>query len=255
MANIIELAGPPGAGKSTILNGISKIWNRNTNWVINDKLFPHQKINLLNITSVTKNFPYIIKNGKTLLDYNKLYSAGRRFVMQNTSYIDAYWKNLNNNYSRDLSGYDARFDSVNKFHSKIQKYQFVREHEIDKNVLFDEGLIHDLAGRVPIKDNQLLSSMNDIVAMIELMPLPTGLILIDTDIDIILDRLINRNKVLQMHKGRSKQELEDLICMVKERMHYAKECVIKRGVLVLNVDSKLDVQTNVKNIEQFISSI
>lgn len=255
MAKIIEIAGPAGAGKSTILKGLTQSWKENTNWIVNERLFPHQKLEPLKISSIAQNLPYLIKNGKTNLDNRALYEAGKRFILQNSAYIDAYWQNLHTNYNRDLEGFDNRFDSVAKFYSKIQKYQYIKEHSTNKYVLFDEGLLHDLAGRVPVKNKILQDDNNDIEQLIQVMPLPSMLIYIDTDVDTLLERITNRKKVINVHRKKTDDEIRSFTNKVKARMAFAKDLLQEKGVPVLSIDAKEAVSNNIKIITQYISQL
>lgn len=255
MAKIIEIAGPAGVGKTTILNSLLKSWQENFPWIHNQKLFPYQKIDFLNLTSLASNLPNLIKNGKTSLDHRLLYDVGRNFITENGAYVDAYWNSLHINYSRDLNGFDGRFDSAAKFYSKIQKYQFIKEHQTTKYVLFDEGLVHDLGGRVPIHQNSLQKSFEDIHTLLPFMPLPAMLILIDTDIDIILKRLNARTKVLQMHKEKSEKELLELTQIVKSRFGYIKNQLLEKNIPVLLIDANENVESNTIKINQFLKQI
>lgn len=253
MAKIIEIAGPAGAGKSTILNSLAQGRKESSEWIFYQKLLPYQKINYLKLSNVVQNLPSLLKKGKGNLDDSALYEAGKRFIMAHESYVDLYWQNLHTNYSRDLNGFDARFDSSAKFYNKIKEYQYIEESKTSKRVLFEEGLIHNLTGRVPIVNGSLQKEKSDIDAFLMVMPLPESLIVIDTDAMIIIERLVKRKKVLPMHRNKSVQELRDLTMIIKERMAYAIEVLLKNGVNVLSIDSQEEVRKNTDKINAFVN--
>lgn len=254
MGKIIEITGPAGVGKTTILNALDKKWKENADWILKQKLFPRQKMNPLNISNLALNLPYLLKFGKTNLDNAALTKAGRQFVLQNGAYLDAYWNSLNTSYCRDINGYDSRFDSSVKFYSTIQKYQYVKDHSSNKYVLFDEGLVHHLAGRVPVKDNTLQDDNNGLQQLAQVMPLPAVLIYIDADVEVILERIACRKKVISMHK-QDTEEVKAFIQKVKARMTCVKDILAEKGIPVLNIDSKEAISSNVKKICDFIGQL
>ena len=255
MSKIIEITGPAGVGKTTILNNLGQIWKESDNWILKQRLFPRQKIHPLNVSSLAQNLPYLIKFGKTNLDNTALLNAGRRFIMQNSAYLDVYWHNLDTCYCRDLNGFDSRFDSAAKFYSNLQKYQYVKDHSINKYVLFDEGLVHHLAGRVPVIENKLQNDFSDINDVIEVMPLPEVLILIDTDADIIASRIANRKKTIHVHKQKSTDEIVAFTLMVQQRMYFVKDLLQAKGVSILCLDSREPVNYNAQKITRFINEM
>ena len=255
MAKIIEIAGPAGVGKTTILNNLDQIWKENDSWILKQKLFPRQKIDPLKVSSIAQNLPYLIKFGKTNLDSNALLQAGKRFIMENSAFLDVYWHNLDTRYCRDLNGYDSRFDSTAKFYSNIQKYQYVKDHSVNKYVLFDEGLVHHLAGRVPVILNKLQDDFSDIEEVISVMPVPQVLILVDTDADIIASRIAQRKKTIHVHRQKSAAEIIEFTVKVQSRMYFVKDLLEAKGVSVLCLDSREPVKVNTQKIAQFINQL
>lgn len=255
MAKIIEVTGPAGVGKTTILNNLGHIWKESDNWVLKQKLFPRQKIYPFKVSSIAQNLPYLIKFGKTNLDSTALLNAGKRFIMQNSAYLDVYWHNLDTCYCCDLNGFDSRFDSTAKFYSNLQKYQYVKDHSINKYVLFDEGLVHHLAGRVPVVQQKLQDDFSDIYDVVEAMPLPEVLILIDTDADIIASRIAQRKKTIGVHKQKSTGEIVEFTLKVQRRMYFVKDLLQAKGVTILCLDSNNPVNYNTQKIAQFINEL
>lgn len=255
MSKIIEITGPAGVGKTTILNNLGQVWKETDNWILKQKLFPRQKIDPLNVSSLAQNLPYLIKFGKTNLDNTALLNAGKRFIMQNSAYLDVYWHSLDTCYCRDLNGFDSRFDSAAKFYGNLQKYQYVKDHSINKYVLFDEGLVHHLAGRVPVVQNKLQDDFSDIHDVVDVMPLPEVLILIDADADIIVERIAQRKKTIHVHKQKSTEEIVDFTLKVQRRMYFVKDLLQAKGVSILCLDSKEPVVYNTQKIARFINEM
>lgn len=252
MARIIEISGPPGTGKTTILKAMSQAWKKGTNWVPYQFLLPRQKMQYNSMSNIVENLPYLIKFGKTNLDNIALYDAGKKFVKLYPDYNDAFWINLLMKQARNENGLDIRFYKSNVFLKIIEKYQYIKDVNSNQYALFDEGLIHHLpfVGYSTISTKEIEQEISN---LINVMPLPTAYIYMDTDVNIIMDRLSKRGKTAPIHKRKTPQEVLALTEDIKIKMHFAMEVIRAKGVPVLCIDTKNEIKDSVSQIDNFVN--
>lgn len=255
MAKIIEITGPAGAGKTTILKSLFSSRDESCNCLFHKSLYPRQKINFLDLSSLVNNLPYFIKFRKTHLDNKVLTEAGTRFVKQNQPYINVLWENLVQNQKLDTGGVDNRFFKAALFWDLIQKYQYIKELNVGKYVMCDEGLIHFLPIYGSVENKNMEDDLTDLNGLLQVMPLPDAFIFIDTDVEIIAQRAQQRKKLAGVHKHKNEEEIRKVTEKVKETMGYVKDILASLGVPVLVLDSRHEVEKNRLLINNFVNNL
>ena len=252
MAKIVEFYGSPGVGKSTIYEKLKDKWKKDFNWIPSHLLYTKKKIKLEGLNKFLLAVVRAIKNGN--FDDVEMKEAGDRFVAQYPEFIDAFWNNILFKQKKSYNGLDLRFERAKYFYTTIQKIQFLRESNCKKIALVDEGLIHRIS-RGLYKSENLTEEINEIKHLLQIMPLPDALVYVETDVQENAKRLAHRKKVISMHKSLTLTEIENIIPETQERMKNVTKILENKGIPILRVDAKLNIETNVTKIRSFVEGL
>ena len=247
MAKIVEFFGPPGVGKSTIFKEIELRRKKNFKW-ITSKYWSQATFEKNKYFSFNFYKGLITKNN---IDTLKLKDAGNRFIVQYPEFMDACWQNIIHKHRVSHNKLDIRFQKAIHLQTEIQKIQMLRENDVDKICLLDEGVVH-LIPNALYKSSNLLEEYEEIRLLINIIPLPEAVISIDTDAKEIAQRLSKRSKVISMYKNLDISELEILSEIDRERRSIIIDILENHGTPILKIDSSLDIATNAEKIISFM---
>lgn len=255
MARIIELSGSAGAGKSTTYREMAAKWKNEFGWIPAHKLLPQQRItDARNFNEFVINIAKIIIKGDGAIDTNLMLEAGKRFVAQYPEFMNVCWRNIYMKQRSSLNGLDHRFDKTSYLLKLLQRVQILKEKHNNKIALLDEGSIKmiDVLSNTCIGVKQ---EMEEIIHVMEVLPLPDALIYIETDASENAIRLMKRGGyVAKVHRLLNLSQLEKITRESQERKAFVNEILRKKRVPILDIDSKVDVKTNVHKTLEFLES-
>lgn len=254
MAKIVELMGSPGVGKTTIYQKMTKRWIKNYNWIPAEFLFPKEKLVLENYSRFILNVMRLIMGKKFPFDTMAMEEAGGRFVALYPEYIDKCWNNINSIHKKNINGLDLRFQKISYLYKVIQKVQILRERESDQIAVIDEGLVQLITSSLCKREN-LEETTAEIEDFLQIIPMPDGIISVETDLEENTKRLLQRKKVISMHKSLVQSQLEKVICTDHKRRAAVNTILESRNVPLLRINSTDKIATNVSKIISFVLNL
>ncbi len=251
MAKIVELFGPPGAGKTTISDEVEAKWDKKFSWIPASKLYPPLRKTPLDPIVKYDFINWLLK--KSNIDYTAIHNAEKSFIAAHPKLMDAYWKNICYNQKCGANGIDIRFEKASFLKKRIQKVQFLNDNSHNKVCLVDEGIVHMIPGAI-YKSETLAEEQSEISFIIKMCPLPGAIIHIDTDTKEIANRLYQRNKVNPMHRNLNLNELELITELSRERRKIIIKILEDMGMPMLKIDSAMNTSENADKIIAFLNS-
>lgn len=252
MARIVEFIGSPGVGKTTLYKELEANWKKSYNWMPSQYFYP-EKI-LANAGMPIINLVRQFKDRKRKVDTEAMVEAGQRFVELYSEYVDVCWSNINCMQKRNLNGKDLRFQKVSYLHQLIQKVQTLREQKSDKIAIADEGLIHIIPS-ILYRRETLMKDQEEIETLLQIMPLPDAVVSIKTDVQENLKRLMQRRKVIPMHKSLMDDQLENFTRVDHQRRAIINDILKTKDIPFLNIDSTDKIANNVSKIISFVQNL
>ncbi len=247
MAKIIELCGSPGVGKSTIYKEIVSKWRRYYNWTPAHYLYPQVNSDYRSIKNFLITF---LKKDYRKTDAIAMRNAGRRFVSQYPQFIEACWNHILLREKESLNGTDQRFEKAVYMYTLMQKIQISRESEYEKIAIVEEGLINGI-GNVLFKSENIIEEKEEIIDLLNQMPLPNALVYVETDINENIRRLVTRKKVLSSLKSLDTNQLSNITQKLRKTREMATKVLEDIGIPVLYINSTDSVGINASKIISF----
>lgn len=254
MAKIIELMGSPGVGKTTIYNQIRANWKKNYNWIPEEMLFPKEKLLSEKYSVSILNILRLIFLNKEKYDVAAIEEAGSRFVNFYPEYIDKCWHNIDCIYKKNLDRADLRFQKMAYLNKLIQKIQIIREQTTNQIAIVDEGLVHLIANFLS-EDKASLEVKKEIKKFLQIMPLPDGVISVETTLEENTLRLLQRKKIISMHKSLIKSQLEKIMYIDHQRREAVNNVLKAQEIPVLRINSSDKINLNVVKILDFAEDL
>lgn len=236
---VVEIIGPPGVGKSSIVNSLRNRQKKNSSWVLDRDLLPP----LTMIQRLTR----VARRRFGLPLPNLLASANRRFVEQNQQFVCHLWEALNAARPTENGDLDLRFYIVSMLYSKFAKIQLLRESSRDRTVLIDEGLCKQLSFLANRRANNatLQSLILDPV-------MPSCFVWIDGPGELIADRVLRRKKLARAHRGLSRAEIVEYSERTRAGWRSFSLLLQEFGKQVFRIDATEDEEVNARIIEDLL---
>ncbi len=253
MAKIVEFVGTPGVGKTTIYKEMITRSNKKHKWIPGEFLFPKEKLTAEHYGTFILNFLKHI-TGRKGVDIMAMEEAGGRFVALYPEYIDQCWNNINCLHKKNINGLDLRFQKVSYLYKLIQKIQTLRETESNQIAIVDEGLIHLITNSL-CKREDLAEEQKEIENFLQIMPVPNGIVSIETDLEENTKRLLQRKKVIPMHKLLKKSQLEKVISIDHKKRAAVNSILETQNIPLLRINSTDKVAINVSKIINFVENL
>jgi deoxyadenosine/deoxycytidine kinase len=243
-SGIIEIIGPPGVGKTAIYDSLCKTWQFKSGWIYPEALMVDQA------SGFKKFFYFKLRkvlgkkiSGSMPVDY------GLRFAANNQALSKFYWSHLSNVQVYANEEASMRFRSAYFLFSDFCKYQAVVEQKLNIPCIINEGLLQK-----SFLINKDAAFMKDALASyLSLLPLPDAVFYINTNKHLIVQRLLNRKKVIASQAGRDYNGLladtekwQNLLDLVLEKMH-------SMHIPVYNVDGAKTIRENVSYLKTVLN--
>lgn len=247
MAKMIELCGAPGVGKSTIYNTLASRWNNTHEWIPADHLYPYVNSNYSWVINLLKVY---LKKDFRKADIQALRNAGSRFIYQYPEYIEACMNNIFSNEKESFNGTDQRLEKASYIYGLIKKIQICRESSCDRIAVLEEGLINGMRNALYKCDN-VTDQKDEIVHLLNIMPLPDALVYIETDLNENLNRLVSRKRIIPSFETLNRDQLLPIIQRFRIIWKTATNLLEDKGIPVLYIDSADSVSINASKIMSF----
>lgn len=237
---IIEIIGPPGVGKTTLYNYLCETWSSNCNWTHLNALQTKKP----QISEFNKWVFYRLKRIFKRKSTSTIpVEFGMRFIKEHSELANFCWEYLADVYKDDI---DKRFRLAYFLFADFSKYQMVLESKFEIPCFLNEGLMQ----KSFFVDDDEVTLNTQIEQYISLVPLPYAVISIDIkDVDVIVERILNRNKVIASHIGKTNGEIRQNINKWQATFTSITKLVQSRGVKVYKVDGEKPIQENVSYIK------
>lgn len=245
MAEYIELIGVPGVGKTTTYNFLRSKATKNIKWIPYESLLKHKYTNGENFkVRLKQSIARIIRLNSISFNMKTL----ERFFKNNPELMELFWKKISQ--QEENTGEDLRFYGVNYVMSVLEKIQNIRDFQLAKFCILDEGLVHNINYFTTHTSN-----LNRIAAVLDVMDLPKAVIYFDGQVDDIIDRTLIREKLRPRDENLSLKELiNSRLKSIQEKELYI-EAVTLRRIPVLRLDARESVIVKSNQIQSFIQTL
>ena len=159
------------------------------------------------------------------------------------------WQQLasENIYNKEESG--LRFRLAYFLFADFCRYQAIMEKKSSRPCLLNGGLLQ----KSFLIESDLQQMSHLINNYLPLVPLPNAIIYINTeDKELIVERLINRNKIIPTQLGKNKKELIEDIVQWQYQFEIIISWMLKHNVIVYNIDGARSVKENVLTITKIL---
>ncbi len=249
MSYHVEFIGSPGVGKTTIYRKLQSFWGENQNWIPDKYLFPKKKKSLLFRSK--KIFTLGFSKDPQQIDPIAMREAGDRFVALYPEYMNACWNNINIRQKKHINGLDLRFAKANYLYQLIQKIQCIEESNSSKLAVVDEGLVHSICNGLYWSETEN-EEKEEIKNLLKVIPLPKALISVETTFSENISRLLERKKVISMHKSLIVSDLENVIRQNRSKRALINQIVQEYEIPLLTINSSKSPEHNSLEIMDFI---
>lgn len=261
MSKIVEIIGPSGSGKSSVYNGLKERWEYGLNWVTFDHLNYSPGVPL---NRMVKRGQRILKN---LIPQKKSDIPKPRvkeewkFVGTNNNYFlggkHEEFKSVLMDLIEDhckvgYSGTDKRFITAYMIMWSMGRIETVKSIENDdRYCILDQG--EGLISRImhlttPSFDENALN------LYLQHVPNPDVLVYLNTDLEIIYDRVKNRKRSSSLHDGMSDSDILQYTEKTDLFLRKASDYLEKEGADVYRVDSSQTIGQVISQIVEIFSS-
>jgi len=254
MANYIELVGVPGVGKTSTYKYLKNLQTENDNWKIFEDIFKKPQPQQVGLK---KKFQTLIKGLLGLPTAPKVQMVPDNnvlddFMAENEELIELFWETTMTK-NQNIYGKDLRFHSVYYMMMVFKNLQAIKNQKTKKCYVLDEGLILNLnyftnGDLEEPKDSQISK-------VLDMIFLPSGVVLFEGDVDTIIERTKTRGKL----KPRDEYLSEEMLRKSREdtaieKLYYVK-AVEGRNVPIIRLNAQDSIESKAKIIADFAESL
>jgi deoxyadenosine/deoxycytidine kinase len=251
MAQIVEFCGAPGTGKSTLYNEVVSLYNKESNWIPGNYLYPLTNLHYKYVPGFITSL--ILKKRKQY-NFAEMNSAAKRFIEQNKELMDCCWSNIYFKQKKSFNSEDNRFRAAEIWFKIIQKLQVIKESGCSKFAVVDEGIIQRIDSLL-YKSRDFEEEQVEIAEIISKIMLPNAIVYIDADVDISISRMKKRKKKLPQFEQLSTNELKKIYQDYQRRWLYTLDLMKEKNIPVLTIDASKEVHQNKKLILEFLGNL
>jgi len=252
----VDIFGPPGSGKTTILKSVMRSENRKGNWYTDKEFIPEADYNLFK------------KKKFDLFDVIK-YTAFK--VFKKKSLLPICWEQREYFFSKSLLKYKKLIGQVNKsfiqdphatpeikayriewFKDVLEKIVLLERIKKDGVIFFEESLTYRYFESVGD-----FYSVEEHIEMIKEngFPVADSCICISENIDTLMERLANRDKVTRAHKQMTKGQIELHVRKSIRCTEKALKVLGSMNIPILKVGEGDSVSNSTMKINHFIANV
>jgi deoxyadenosine/deoxycytidine kinase len=236
---IIEIIGPPGVGKTTLYHALCKSWKPGDKWIYQDLLLA-DKPRFSNFSKWMEfRFRQLLKKK---LARSLPTEYGLQFIAHHQKLAGFYWNQLSDEQIYSDEEIDKRFRSAFFLFTDFCRYEAIMERHSAVPCIINEGLLQK--SFVVQNNSQQLPLF--ISQYLPLLPLPHAIIYLNTwNMDLILERLSTRKKIIASHAGKNRQEILADISKWQYQFQLMLEWMQGHNVPVYTLDAEKPVAKNV----------
>lgn len=136
----------------------------------------------------------------------------------------------------------------------IKKIQAIREKTSNKIAVADEGLIN-IINSIFYETGVLTEEKEKINHLLEIMPIPDGIVYVATDIQENFKRLKERKKVIPIPQSLEDDELKNIIRLDYDKRTVINNIIESKNIPFLIINSSGLIADNVSKIISFAENI
>lgn len=261
MPKIVEIIGPSGSGKSSVYKGLKESWKYGYNWVTFDQVNYSSEVQLGKIFKKGQRFfKNIIPRKKTdiskpaIIDQWKFAGSNNDYFLgkENEKFKSVLMDLIGEHCKTGFSGDDKRFITAYMAMWSMARIDTVKSiANDDRYCILDQG--EGLISRImhlttPSFDEESLN------LFLEHVPYPDVLFYLKTDLDVIVERVIKRNRSSSLHEGMNESEIVQYTKKTNNFLRIAADILDNKNVEVHKIDSSQTIDQIVREITQVLSS-
>jgi energy-coupling factor transporter ATP-binding protein EcfA2 len=251
----VEIIGPPGSGKTTIIKELALLWRPSFNWdvVSPDGVKKHRSIRFRNFVKRVafkliprKIIPPVYSNSERNLLY--------LYAQKNKKFFDFYWETVKNNHHDSFLAMDA-------FRWLSQTTEVVSRINNSKKMgvtCLDEGFIHRFINLYPACHHSSNSDCNhkEIKEFLKFAPKPKGVVLIETPTEVIKQRYLSRHWTLSLYHDQNSVFNPDFLAAEEQRTILLTEILRNEyQTLILKLPGLDNPKKNALKIKLFLEAM
>lgn len=260
MPKIVEMIGPSGSGKTSIYDALKKAWKPEYNWVTYDQI---KYSNESKVARVSRKISRALQDllsgrdkdvkqtdmipGWKFIDHDNHTFLGDKYQDLKTVLMDL----IEQHCAVGFNGSDKRFVTAYMVMWSIAHIETVKSIQNDHRFCIlkqGEGLVSRIMHlNSPSFDETALSTY------LASIPFPDVLFFLETDPEIILERIKNRDRSPTLHQGMSEDEILSYTISTNQYLRKAFAAAEEAGADVYKIDGSKPVDQSVLEIMKRLS--
>lgn len=235
LENIVEIIGPTGVGKTTIMNELLKERNETDVWIY---------------------APDLIKRycGSLLKPSNWKFLVSQRFHRNNPNFKKEFYKHHNKFIDKD--SWYIKKKRAYEFYQKYSEFQSVFEiYQQKENIkwpvcVVEESMIYRTFTRTGLNMND-----SSLIRLAKSFPLPKTVIYLDAPAEVIAERAYYRKKTPPVHYALNKNEIQNTAQIQKKHFDKLLFFLVNLDVTVHIISVEKGAVKSAQNIQELLEEI
>ncbi len=251
MANIVELLGASGVGKSSLYLELQNQWSEGASWAVyHDFVYRRKKIDLVTFTLKLKSFWTKVHNSDYFWKEGNLKDSQREFAEAYPEFMSVLMDSIQKHTKEGYNGEDKRFLVTFFTLKSIGRLQAVMEKSNDnRTCLIDEALLSRI-----MHLNSPSFTASHLETYLSAMPLPDGLVYLNAPAEVVLKRIRKRKrkKLSTIHQGLSEDEIKAYTENTQQLMETVIHFLNQKNIPVLRLDATKSLKELSDRTVQFL---